>query len=119
MFDLLKKNVSFKWSKSAETAFQELKSKLITSPILQYPNFEKPFILYTDACDKGLGAILSQKIDDKEVVVAYASQTLSKAEKNYSITEKEGLGIVWSIQHFCPYLLGVRFQLVTDHNALT
>jgi len=101
-------------------AFEELKKHLTTAPILTYPNFEKPFILFTDASTLGLGAVLSQK-DDKgyERVIAYASRRVSETECNYSITELEYLAVVWAIKLFRPYLQSyIPFELITDHSAL-
>ena len=85
-------------------------------PILAFPDFHREFILDTDASDSGLGAVLSQIHDDgKEHVMAYASRSLSKAERNYSVTHRELLAV---ISHFRQYLLGVKFKLHTDHSLL-
>ena len=93
---------------------------LVSPPILVFPDFSKPFILDTDASDFGIGAVLSQVDDDgQERVVAYASRTLSKAERNYSVTSKELLAIVNFISQFQQYLLGCTFTLHTDHSSLT
>src|SRR5215211_6931620 len=92
---------------------------LIKMPILGYPDFNKPFIIHTDASGIGLGAVLSQKNkDEKEHVIAYASRTLSPAEKNYTITDQECLAIIWAIKHFQHYLGMKPFELITDHSAL-
>ena len=114
---LLKKEVPFKWEKGQRIAFERLKERLIKSPILQYPDFQKPFILYTDACKYGLGAVLSQKINNQEVVISYASRTTNKAEENYPITDLECLAVVWAVKHFHHYL-SRPFVIVTDHAAL-
>jgi hypothetical protein len=116
---LLKKNTPYIWGKDQQMAFEKLKICLMTPPILAYPNFEKPFILYTDASTFALGAILSQKDNEnKERVIAYASRSLNKHERNYSITELECLAVVWSVKHFHHYLHGQRFTVITDHAAL-
>ncbi|GES92555.1 enzymatic polyprotein; endonuclease; Reverse transcriptase, putative [Rhizophagus clarus] len=116
---LLKKNTLYIWSKDQHDAFKELKVCLMTPPILAYPNFEKLFILYTDASIFVLGAILSQKNENNcECVLAYASCTLNKYERNYSITELECLAVVWSVRHFHQYLHGQNFTVITDHVAL-
>ena len=117
---LLKKKVDYVWTTNQQNAFQKLKDCLTTSPILTYPNFEEPFLIYTDASTIALGAILSQKDkDNKEHVIAYASRTLNPHEKNYSITELECLAVIWSIKHFHHYLHGQKFTIITDHSALT
>ena len=72
----------------------------------------------TDANHSGIRAVLSQVLDGKEKVIAYASRTLSKAERKYCVTRKELLAMVTFIRHFRPYLLGRRFTLRTDHSAL-
>lgn len=116
---LLKKNTAYIWGKDQNNAFEKLKNCLITPPILAYPNFEKPFLLYTDASTFALGAILAQKNDDKkEHVIAYASRTLNKHERNYGVTELECLAVVWAVKHFHHYLHGQRFTVITDHMAL-
>ena len=82
-----------------------MKKHLTTAPILTYPNFEKPFILFTDASTAGLGAVLSQKDDEgRERVVAYASRRVSETECKYSITELEYLAVIWAVKLFRPYL---------------
>ena len=96
-----------------------LKEKLITAPILQYPDFEKPFTLYTDASYQGLDAILSQKDNNNnEYIVAYASHTFGLAEINYSPTKIEYLAAVWGIEYFRPYIYMRPFELITDHSVL-
>lgn len=116
---LLRKNVPYVWSNDQQIAFEKLKMHLMTPPILAYPNFEKPFVVYTDASTFALGSILSQKGDDKrEHVIAYASRSLNKHERNYSITELECLAVIWAVKHFHHYLHGQRVTIITDHAAL-
>ncbi|CAG8724202.1 930_t:CDS:2, partial [Funneliformis mosseae] len=86
-------------------------------PILQYPDFEIPFTLYTNASKKGLGAVLSQKKDGKKYVIAYVSRLTNKTEENYPITDLECLAIIWSIKHIHHYL-SRPFTIVTDHAAI-
>lgn len=115
---LLRKNCSWRWGPEQEGAFQTLKQRLVSAPVLACPDFDKPFILNVDASNSGLGAALTQEADGKEVVIAYASRLLSEQEKNYSTTEKECLALVWSLKKFRPYLEGYHFTAVTDHSAL-
>ena len=109
----------FCWTPLADSTFRDLKSRLCSAPILSLPDFSAPFIIYTDASDKGLGAVLSQRKEEHECVIAYASRTLTPAERNYSTTEKECLAIVWTVNYWRPYLLGKAFDVVTDHQSLT
>ena len=73
---------------------------LIQLPVFSYPDFTKSFIIYTDALEIGLGAVLSQEKGKKEHVISYASRNLNSAEKNYTITDQEFLVVVWAIKHF-------------------
>jgi hypothetical protein len=95
------------------------KFKLSTTPLLQYPDFAKPFILTTDASGYAIGAVLSQGKLGRDQPIAYANRTLNKAELNYATVEKELLAIVWACKHFRPYLIGRKFLIVTDHKGLT
>ena len=115
----MKKEERWNWSDECTESFELLKEKLVSNPILRLPDLSRPFILYTDASGYALGAILAQ-IDDNasEYVCAYASRMLKGAELNYSITEKECLGVVWAIKYFHVYLSGTHFRVVTDHAAL-
>lgn len=101
LHNLTRKEADFVWTKECETAFLELKKRLIAAPLLAYPCFQKPFILETDASGCGLGAVLSQCQDDSLThLIAYASRTLCKAESNYSITELETLAVVRALTPF-------------------
>src|ERR1044071_9298639 len=116
---LLKKETPFDWTAKQQNAFEQLKAKLMTAPILRYPDFSQLFIIYTDASGTGLGAVLAQKNGEgKEGVIAYASKSLNKAEQNYSVTDQECLAVIWAIKHFQHYLGLKPFQVVTDHSAL-
>lgn len=92
-------------------AFENLKSLISSHPILKYPEFDKPFIVTTDASNFAIGAVLSQNGQP----VCYVSRTLNDHEKNYSTTDKEFLAIVFSINYFRPYLYGKKFKIITDH----
>ena len=123
--DLTKKNRpnSIKdWQDHHERAFQTLKNRLTSSPILRLPVFQegKPFVLRTDASDIGLGAVLLQDFEGEgRLPIAYASKKLLPRERNYSVIEKECLGIIWGVEKFRKYLYGVDFLLETDHKPLS
>ncbi len=89
----------FIWDTSCTDAFQELKQRLTTTPVLAFPQFDLPFVVDTDASDSGLGAVLSQLQDGEERVIAYASRTQSKAERNYCVTRKELLAVIFAADH--------------------
>ena len=91
---------------------------LVTAPILAHPDFTKPFILDTDASNHAIGAVLSQKVGDREKVIAYASRTLSKSERKYCVTRKELLALVYFVKYFRHYLYGQKFTARTDHASL-
>ena len=119
------KNITLEgfWKPNHKAAFELLKTKFTTSPVLVYPNFKLPFILEVDASMQGLGAILSQEIDGKRHVVAYASRGLKGTEKNpatYSSKRLEFLALKWAIcEKFRDYLESARFVVYTDNNPLT
>lgn len=112
--ELTKKDRSFDFNTKCKRAFQNIKEKLISAPVLKFPDFEKKFTLTTDASNTGLGAILSQEGHP----ICYMSRTLKKAEENYTTTEKELLAIVWAVKRLRYYLLGRKFEVQTDHKAL-
>ena len=116
---LTQQNVPFFWTLSCQEAFGKLKDLLSSPPVLAYPDFDRPFVLYTDASQDGLGAVLEQEQDDGCLhPVAYASRSLNRHEKNYGITELEALGVVWAVRHFRAYLYGHRCVVYTDHSPL-
>jgi hypothetical protein len=115
---LTKKATPFLWGDEQRHSFLTLKKALTSAPILAHPNYESPMIIMSDACGYGIGAVLSQSKDGKEFPLAYASRLLSKAELNYSITEKECLALIWALQKFRCFIWGCKITIVTDHEAL-
>ena len=96
-----------------QQAFEHLKQLCSQTPILAYANCMKPFKLHTDASENGLGAVLYQKQDDgTDHAITYASQTLSKSERNYDAHKLEFLAQKWSVtERFHEYLYGGHFEV--------
>lgn len=115
-----KKNAPpFKWTIEAEQSFQKLKHCLSNTPILNCPNFDLPFQVHTDASNFGIGGMLTQVIDGLERPIAFMSRSLSGAERNYSVTEREALAVLTALEHWRCYLEnGKTFTVITDHSAL-
>ncbi len=97
---------------------EKMKDRLTSDAIVKLPDVTKDFVLRTDASDRGLSAVLLQEHDGDLFPVAYASRKLNTAERNYSVTEKECLAIVFGIHKFQRYLYGRKFILETDHQPL-
>ncbi|KZR96809.1 Uncharacterized protein APZ42_008643, partial [Daphnia magna] len=108
----------FAWGTEEQVAFEKLRTSLVTPPVLAYPNFNEKFLLFTDACDYGIGAVLSQMQHAQEHPIAYSSRQLTKAEMKYSTTEKEALAVIDAIKHFRHYLLDKPFEIISDHRPL-
>lgn len=110
------------WDSACETAFQSLKQELLRAPILAYADFTRPFLLYTDASNAGLGAVLAQEQQGVEKVIAYASRSLHPAERNaanYSSFKIELLAMKWAMaEKFKDYLWGAKVTVITDNNPL-
>lgn len=115
---LLKQDQKFEWTEFCQEAFQVLKEKLVTAPILSYPDYDKKFILTTDASLFAIGGVLSQGEIGSDKPVAYASRKLNTAEVNYSTIEKELLAVVEMCKHFRHFLYGRPFLIVTYHRPL-
>lgn len=96
-----------------------MKKILSSSDILIYPDYNKPFLLTTDASDFAIGGVLSQGEAGNDKPIHFASRTLSASEEKYSVPEKEMLAIFWTLQTFRNYLYGTRFKILTDHQPLT
>jgi hypothetical protein len=113
--------VHWRWDLEQQGAFDELKKRLCTPPVLGFADYSKPFELHTDASSHGLGAVLYQQDQDGHLrVIAYASRGLSKSEKNYSAHKLEYLCLKWSVSDkFHDYLYGNNFVVITDNNPLT
>ena len=108
----------YEWGAEQMNAFCSLKERLISAPILGMPTDSGMFLLDSDASSVGLGAVISQMQNGKEVVIAYAPRSLSNAERNYDTTKRELLAVTFGLRTFRQYLLGRKFTIRTDHSAL-
>lgn len=117
--DLCRKNKEFVWTPEAQKAFELVKEKLTTAPLLVTPDFTRPFIISCDACKTGIGGVLAQ-LDEagNERPIAFFSQKLNRAQQNYSITELECFAALRSILKFREYVEGHEFRVITDHASL-
>nr|CAH8829254.1 unnamed protein product [Trichobilharzia regenti] len=119
---LTEKGRKFVWTNECQVAFDTLKKRLTSPPVLSFPDTSAgsgPFILDTDASAHAIGAVLSQTTSDGQIrVIAYASRMLDKRETRYSTTRREMLALVYFLSYFRHYLLGRKFRVRTDHKAL-
>ncbi|KAL5560436.1 hypothetical protein UlMin_036647 [Ulmus minor] len=116
--ELLVKDAVFDFSKECLHAFETLKEKLISSPIIVAPDWELPFTLMCDTSDYAIGAVLGQRKGKIFHVIYYASKVLNDAQLNYATTEKELLAVVYAFDKFRSYLIGSKVIVYTDHSAL-
>ena len=115
-----KKPAPWKWGEQEQRAVDTIIEKLTNPPVLAYADFSLPFILNIDASGTGLGAVLYQKQDGRERVIAYASRSLRNPERSYPAHKREFLALKWAItDKFHDYLIGSKFEVRTDNNPLT
>ena len=115
---LTNKGRKYEWGEEQQEAFEKIKALLASAPMIQSPRFDEQFVIQTDASDTGIGAVLFQIIDGAERVLEFASRILTSAERNYSVTERECLAVVWAIKKFRAYVEGYEFKVITDHSSL-
>lgn len=115
---LTRKNTQWQWKDEQQEAFEALKKNLVTAPILVQADGSKPYIIKTDASSYAIGAVLVQGEGDNEHPVEFASRLLTKAERNYTTTEREALAVVWAVSKFRGYIEGTPITVMTDHQAL-
>ncbi|KAL1914273.1 uncharacterized protein VTP21DRAFT_9054 [Calcarisporiella thermophila] len=116
--DLTRKNVVFQFGDRQRDAFKEIREALVKAPVLQHPDFTRPFYVQTDASNNGLVAILAQRNGQgAEYIVACVSRNLRPAELNYTPTEKEVLAVCWVLKKFKPFSYGYEIVVQTDHSA--
>ncbi|GKD71317.1 putative reverse transcriptase domain-containing protein [Tanacetum coccineum] len=114
MTKLTQKGIKFDWGEKEENAFQLIKQKLCSAPILALPEGSEDFVVYCDASHKGLGAVLMQR----EKVIAYASRQLKVHEKNYTTHDLELGSVVFALKIWRHYLYGTKCTVFTDHKSL-
>jgi deoxyuridine 5'-triphosphate nucleotidohydrolase len=117
---LLKKDTVWQWEKDQQVSFDSLRTALITEPVLAFPDFDKDFILETDASAAGLGAVLSQRKDDGlEHPIHYASRSTNIHEQRLATTtELEATAVMWALEYFRHYVHGKKTIIRTDHQAI-
>jgi hypothetical protein len=120
MYHLLKKDVDFKWTKFQEQAFHDLKISLVNAPVLAFPDFNREFILTTDASGYAIGAILTQECPEGkgEHLISCHSRTLKDAETRYSNFDREILAVYYGVEQNRSHLWGNKFIVRTDNNAI-
>lgn len=115
MEKLLKHDAKFIWTEECQRSFDLLKEKMVTMPILVFPDWTKPFHVHVDTSSIALGVVLAQPGEGElDHPIAFASRKLSSAERNHTTTEREGLAMVYALQKFRHFLLGGQFKMFTD-----
>ena len=124
---MTKKYARFRWTEDCQYAFEALKDQLTVVSLLAYANLSKLIILYTDASNRCIGAVLMQPCPDKdglvlgvpeEVPIYFLSHRLSETQQRWPVIEKEVLAILYSVQKLDYYLSGAVFTIKTDHQPL-
>lgn len=116
--DTLRNATHFRWTPEAQQAFEALKLKLTTAPVLTHPDFAKHFYIQCDASATGVGGVLFQLDGDDEHPIAFMSKKLNSAQRNYSVTEQECLAAILCVKKFRCYVEGMPFTIITDHASL-
>ncbi|KAK9045068.1 hypothetical protein V6N11_058958 [Hibiscus sabdariffa] len=115
---LLEQGRQFEFDEACTKAFEILKDKLVTAPIVEPPDWTLPFELMCDASDYAVGAVLGQRKGKVFHPIYYARKTLNDAQVNYTTTEKELLAVIFAFDKFRSYLLGAKVTVYTDHSAI-
>lgn len=116
---LLAAGTKWRWTAVEQGAFSRSKEMLASARVLAHYDPSRPTVLVTDASPHGLGVVLAQReASGEERPIAFASRSLTAAEKNYSQLDKEALGLVFGVTKFRQYLWGREFEAVTDHKPL-
>ena len=120
LVELTCKNIRYEWTSKHQEAFDLLKKALTTEQVMAHPQTDKPYLLYTDACDYAIGAILCQKDElGVERPIVYLSKQLSATQRRWATIEKEAYAVVHALKQLRPYLWGAEYKTYTDHKPLT
>ena len=115
---LLEKDAKFDFDESYRSTFEEIKSRLVSAPIMLTPNWSNEFEIMYDANDYAMGAVMGQRTEKIFKAIYYASKKFNEAQENCSTTEKEMLAIVFACEKFNPYILGSHVVIHTYHAAI-
>ncbi|XP_073129591.1 uncharacterized protein [Henckelia pumila] len=115
---LLMKDAPFDFDSNCLHAFEVLRDRLVTAPVLTLPNWDLPFEVMCDVSDSAVGAVLGQRIDKVFKTIYYARKTLNEAQLNYATTEKELLAVVFPLDKFHSYLVLSKITVYTDHSTI-
>ena len=119
LFQLTRKDKVWEWTQTENQAFERLKETLVSNQIMAHPNSQKPYILYTDACDYAIGGILCQEDEEGiERPIQYVSAQLTSTQRRWATVEKECWAVVYCLDKLRCYLLGSEFVVFTDHKPL-
>ena len=118
MCRLLEKDANFDFDESCRSTFEEIKSGLVSAPIMLTLDWGNEFEIMCDASYYAMGVVLGQRIEKIFKAIYYASKTFNKAQENYSTIEKEMLAMVFACEKFRPYILGSHVVIHTDHAAI-
>lgn len=116
---LLKKDNVWSWGEAQQKSFEQIKQMLVSTEVLAHYDTELPTIIAADASNTGIGAILYHvQADGKRRPVCFASRSLTETEQRYAVIEKEALAATWACERFAEYVLGLHFEIETDHKPL-
>jgi hypothetical protein len=118
LFKLLAKDVDFYWDTNCQVAFNALKEKISTTPVLRGPYWTLPFHISIDASDSTIGVVLGKKENQRTYAIYFVSKKLTLVELNYTITEKEFMEVIYAINKFRHYITGYEVFVHTDHSAI-
>ena len=115
---ILEKDANFDFDESCRSAFEEIKSRLVSALIMLTPDWNNEFEIMCDVSDYAMGAVLGQRTKKIFKAIYYASKKFNEAQENYSTIEKEMLAMTFACEKFRPYILGSHVVIHTDHATI-